>query len=966
MARLPQSLDVAAPQGQRPSSAAVRPTDFGLGDLAQGVGDWAKVQEEKQVQAAQAQNQQNAVKAADILRPYQAKFETDLAAAAQTDAADKPNFAAATLARLDDHFMAVANSGDEGVQRAMRAQLEQYRANIGRNAIEVQSGRRAQLTAAQVQEKQTAQSGQLVTAFLDDYAKRKQALTDGFDGSRPGFTGDITAAHQESATALLDSEAFQAASPAVQTLVRTKLDSLMVAEHADALTVESRAHDAYIARSATENANVLVNNILSNPVAYNGINRDLDTALSAIPSVELRTQAKQTYMAQATEARVRGLIQKGQEDQALAELDGGQYDKVLSPDAKAQLLGVARQAAAGGPKSVAQWLAQTDAEEKIDAELQARQQGLTTGFNLQSVVELFSPGQIAKHEAELIQADRQFAAAGSPRSQTTAELQDRLMTPPPSVTDPDYAKKMSTQKMVQQAAEAELKARSDPARWALTSTQAGDPGAQLQAKWQAFMQAPDPTTRGRAGAAYSILSLGLQQRAGIPRAAMRVLSTETASGLVSAYTQATPDRRAGALQNIASTIYALPPNVRMGDGTVVSARQLALRELMGAKIGTADISAVIDLHDKPDSLALYSDATANPTARTKLAGNGQETALIAQVDDQLHDYLQTSSGLPGSDEINAGRRARILLTARHLMDIKDMNAKTAVREAAADLTTAYRFVDNWRIPVDKARQQLHGGEVWQFARNGAAQVLNDLHNGEALLPAPGSPGMTPQQRQQSAADQVQTHGRWVTQEGDGGLQLMIPDKRGYAPVLDRYGRPIHLSWDQLAARGRSLTGPNAWLAPPPNAAAPQVLDPKKAAGAFSRAIEWKETGGRPIQTSPAGALGAMQLMPATAQAAAKRLGIAYEPDRVLQDPAYNRRLGNEEIRFLSDRYGGNIALIAAAYNAGPSVVDKWIKTYGDPRHGHVTADDFVARIPYRETRDYVRSVLPRAVTNLKG
>ncbi len=965
MARLPQSLDVGAPQGQRPTTNVPRPTDFGLGDLAQGVGAWAQVQEQQQTYQAEAQAKANALKAQDILRPYQAQFEARFAEVSQTDAPDQPNFAAAQLAHLDDHFMAVINTGDEGVQAAMKSELDRYRTAVGARAIQTQSNRRATIVAAQENQKQAAQAGQLLTSFMDDYAGRKQALTDSFDGSRPGFTKDLTATHQEAMTALMESDAYKAAPPEVQVQVLSRLNSSGIEEHAKALTVEASAHEAYIARSATSTASALVNTVLSNPIAWNGISRDLDDALAAIPNVELRTKTKDTYMAEAAAARVRGLIAKGQEDQALSELQDGQFDKLLSPDAKATLLGVARSAADGGPRTVQQWLARSDAEQSIDAEVSARQRGQTTGYNLQAAVEMFSPQEIAKYQADLIQADRQFAATGAPRQQTISQLQAHLNAPPPELTDPDYARKMQARVAAQKSAEDELKTRADPAAWAMMSERAGDTGAQLQTKFQAFLTAPDPASRGKAGANYAILSLGLQQRGGIPPSSMRVLSKQTALAMAKSYVDAPPERRAAALQSLAETVYALPPNVRMGDGTVVSARQLALRELLGG-LSKPAISAIVDLHDNPSTLALYADAAHNPSALKPLQGPGQETSLTAHIDDALHDFLGTTSGLPGTEELNYGRKERVKVMARHLMDVKGMSVSAAVREAASDLTDSYRFVDGWRIPVSKAREQVRGAEVWQLARNGAARVLDDLHKGENLMPAPGTPGMTLQQRQLSAADQVQNHGRWITQEGDGGLQLMIPDKRGFAPVLDKYGRPVRVSWDQLAARGRSLAAPNSWMPPPPSGPSPRAIAPDKAAKAFSQAIEWKESRFQPGLKSPAGALGAMQLMPGTAKAAAARLGIAFDPARLQGDSAYNRKLGNEEIRFLSQRYGGNIALIAAAYNAGPGAVDKWIKAYGDPRKGEVDADQFVAQIPYGETRDYVRSVLPRAVTYLKS
>ena len=93
-----------------------------------------------------------------------------------------------------------------------------------------------------------------------------------------------------------------------------------------------------------------------------------------------------------------------------------------------------------------------------------------------------------------------------------------------------------------------------------------------------------------------------------------------------------------------------------------------------------------------------------------------------------------------------------------------------------------------------------------------------------------------------------------------------------------------------------------------------------------------ESAYNPKARSHAGACGLMQLMPATA----RRFGV-----RDIWEPAQNIRGGVTYLRFLLDRFGGDIRLVLAAYNAGEGAVAK----YGN-------------RIPpYRETRTYVRRVL---------
>jgi soluble lytic murein transglycosylase-like protein len=98
-----------------------------------------------------------------------------------------------------------------------------------------------------------------------------------------------------------------------------------------------------------------------------------------------------------------------------------------------------------------------------------------------------------------------------------------------------------------------------------------------------------------------------------------------------------------------------------------------------------------------------------------------------------------------------------------------------------------------------------------------------------------------------------------------------------------------------------------------------------------RAVVQVESAYNPRATSPKGAMGLMQLMPATA----RQYGV-----RNPYNPTENVRAGVQYLRMLLDKYGNNEELALAAYNAGPGAVDKYGETIP----------------PYRETRDYVTRV----------
>lgn len=113
----------------------------------------------------------------------------------------------------------------------------------------------------------------------------------------------------------------------------------------------------------------------------------------------------------------------------------------------------------------------------------------------------------------------------------------------------------------------------------------------------------------------------------------------------------------------------------------------------------------------------------------------------------------------------------------------------------------------------------------------------------------------------------------------------------------------------------------------------------------------QESNFNPRATSPVGARGLMQLMPPVGRTLAKGQGITGYTDESLYDPAVNIRLGTEHLSGLF-RKTPQIERVLAAYNAGESRVAKWIQKAG--------ADDpevFTERIPFVETRDYVRSIV---------
>jgi soluble lytic murein transglycosylase len=108
----------------------------------------------------------------------------------------------------------------------------------------------------------------------------------------------------------------------------------------------------------------------------------------------------------------------------------------------------------------------------------------------------------------------------------------------------------------------------------------------------------------------------------------------------------------------------------------------------------------------------------------------------------------------------------------------------------------------------------------------------------------------------------------------------------------------------------------------------------------------------PDVASHAGAIGLMQLMPATGKETARKNGIRYENRWSLMDPAKNIALGTSYLAEMLARFDNNRVLATAAYNAGPHRVVRW-----QPERAGMPAAVWVESVPFKETRDYVRRVM---------
>jgi soluble lytic murein transglycosylase len=101
----------------------------------------------------------------------------------------------------------------------------------------------------------------------------------------------------------------------------------------------------------------------------------------------------------------------------------------------------------------------------------------------------------------------------------------------------------------------------------------------------------------------------------------------------------------------------------------------------------------------------------------------------------------------------------------------------------------------------------------------------------------------------------------------------------------------------------------------------------------------------------------MQVTPEAGRDTAKRFGVGYDWNRLVNDAVYNTQMGAAELAALLQEYRGSYIMSFAGYNAGRGRVQQWVALYGDPRDPKVDPIDWVERIPFAETRNYVQRVM---------
>jgi peptidoglycan lytic transglycosylase len=186
----------------------------------------------------------------------------------------------------------------------------------------------------------------------------------------------------------------------------------------------------------------------------------------------------------------------------------------------------------------------------------------------------------------------------------------------------------------------------------------------------------------------------------------------------------------------------------------------------------------------------------------------------------------------------------------------------------------------------------------------------------------------------------------------GGLYSLGEAFHGEGRTLDavRLGREIQRTTGSTDVRMLRIIYPLPFQKEILAAARQRGIDPYLVAGLIRQESLFDAKA-----RSAAGAIGLMQILPPTGRELARRDGLHGFATSMLRDPGVNIRLGTLFFADLLERNGQTPAYALAAYNAGPSRVVQWRRQpdAADP-------DLFAERIPFAETRDYVRIVQQNA------
>ena len=393
------------------------------------------------------------------------------------------------------------------------------------------------------------------------------------------------------------------------------------------------------------------------------------------------------------------------------------------------------------------------------------------------------------------------------------------------------------------------------------------------------------------------------------------------------------------------------------------------------------------------------DAFEDTAAETR-AGLRLRARMVTQVrggkPEAAHRLLKAAKGLP-QDDID---RLSSYVALTYLLDTQD-EAAVALAEETLQRTGAAQTQSRWTAGLASFRLKQFeraAGHFEALARDGdvAARTSSGaaFWAGRSWMRA-GEPERVVPLYEQAAAERGTFYGMLASRllGRDMGMEFSDPqlDDATFARLMEssaarravalwQVGRKDEMTEDlarafgeidpsldeAYAALARQLGVPSLELRAAETAAERNVLltslypiPPYQPRGGYTvdravvLAFARQESRFQSAALSRVGARGVMQIMPATAAIITRDSSLARRNRARLDDPVYSMTLGQDYLRDLMDRQTGNLFSLAAAYNAGPGSISRWMSLH----EGMNDSLLFIETIPAAETRNYIKRVM---------
>lgn len=359
------------------------------------------------------------------------------------------------------------------------------------------------------------------------------------------------------------------------------------------------------------------------------------------------------------------------------------------------------------------------------------------------------------------------------------------------------------------------------------------------------------------------------------------------------------------------------------------------------------------------------------------------TAAVMEADSSLTEFENQALFDPEQGALN--QRGRNAFDApERVMDSFDQRVSEIRQNLRGEQVQAFdRMVNQRRAQINKTLQRHVSSEIQTYEQQQADALIqnsqiaaaNHYNDPErigmelrrqrgAVLARSRDMGWSPEKTQAALQQaETRTHGAVIDRMAANDPKAATKYYLQHAPSMSP---EVRNQFDSIIRDRRNLAEADAIVSSLTGTGTVGVD------GVWQRMIQ-RESGGQQFNaqgemlTSSAGAGGIAQVMPGTAPEAARMAGLEWDEERYRNDPEYNLALGRAYFDHQVEKYDGNPVLASAAYNAGPGIVDDWIngtnRTGDNPsktrlgRPGEdLTLEEWTSRIPYKETREYVRAV----------